>query len=75
MSMPSTGLGHHETPRMQTRVYTIEQVGTMLGLSRNSAYSAARDGTLPVAVIKIGRRLMVSKAALDKFLGIEEEAA
>ena len=71
----STGLSDHETPRLARRTYTIEETATLLGVSRNTCYVAAREGTLPVAVIQVGRRLMISKAALDKFLGIEEEAA
>jgi hypothetical protein len=37
-------------------------------LSRNTAYSAARGNLLPVPTIRIGKRMMVSKAALDRFL-------
>jgi excisionase family DNA binding protein len=73
MSMQSTGLSHHETPRMQRRTYTIEEVAAQLGLARNSAYVAARANELPVPTIRIGRRMFVSKVALDRFL--EGEAA
>jgi excisionase family DNA binding protein len=79
MSIRSTGLSDHETPRVgsengQTgppvikRVYSIEEVARMLGLSRNAAYVAARENRLPVPVIKVGRRMMVSRAAMDAFL-------
>jgi excisionase family DNA binding protein len=40
-----------------------------LGLSRNTAYARATDGTLPT--IRFGRRLLVPKAALDRLLGGE----
>jgi excisionase family DNA binding protein len=73
MSIESTGLGHHETPRLTRRTYTIEEVADLLGLSRNRCYVAARNGTLPVPVIRIGRRMFVSRAAFDRFL--EGEAA
>jgi excisionase family DNA binding protein len=69
MSMGSTGLGHDETPRMPRRTYTIEEVAEQLGLSRNSAYVAARANTLPVPTIRVGKRMFVSRAALDRFLG------
>lgn len=39
----------------------------MLNLSRGTAYAAAKRGDLP-GVIRIGRRLLVSRAALEKFL-------
>jgi excisionase family DNA binding protein len=75
MSIASTALSHHETPRaMQRRTYTIDEVAALLGLSRNSAYVAAREGRLPIAVIKIGKRMMVSRAALDRFLETGEAA-
>lgn len=69
MSTQSPALSRHETARaMPRRTYTIEECAAVLGLSRNSAYIAAREGRLPVPVIKIGKRMMVSKAALDRFL-------
>jgi hypothetical protein len=69
MSTESTGLSQHETPRAGRRTYTIEQVAEILGLSRNSAYVAARNGLLPCPVIKIGRRMVVAKFALDEVVG------
>lgn len=57
-----------EPPPLTRRTYTIEEVAALFGLSRNSAYVAAREDRLPVAVIKIGKRMMVSRAALDRFL-------
>lgn len=47
-------------------VYSVEQAGELLGLSRPSAYLAVKRGEIPV--IKFGRRLVVPKAALDKLL-------
>ncbi len=47
---------------------TIPEVAAVLGCSRNSAYSLAKSGELPVKVIKLGKRLVVSKAALEKLL-------
>jgi excisionase family DNA binding protein len=41
----------------------------MLGISRGAAYTHARDGSLPT--IKLGKRLLVPKAALDKLLAVE----
>ena len=47
-------------------VYTIEEAGFLLGLGRSGAYEAARRGDIPV--LRIGRRWLVSKVALDKML-------
>lgn len=46
--------------------YTIDEVARALGIKRNSAYQAARVGELPV--IKIGRRMLVPKAAFKRML-------
>jgi excisionase family DNA binding protein len=45
---------------------TIEEVGEILGLSRPSAYAAANRGDLPV--VRVGRRLIVPRHALEKML-------
>ena len=68
MSMVSTGLGAYETRRAMRRTYTIDEAAALLGLSRNAAYVAAREDRLPVRIIKIGKRMLVSRAALDRFL-------
>ena len=47
-------------------VYTVEEAGKLLGIGRSAAYEAARSGELPV--IRIGRRWLVSKQALDRML-------
>jgi excisionase family DNA binding protein len=52
--------------------YTVEQVGELLGISRGSAYAAVRAGELP-GVIRLGRRVLISKAALHEFLGISDD--
>ncbi len=47
-------------------VYSVPEVARMLGLSRNSAYEAARRGDFPV--IRVGKLLRIPKAAFDKML-------
>ena len=54
---------------MQRQTYTIDEVAALLGISRNSAYLAARNNRLPVAVIRIGKRMMVRKSEFDRLLG------
>jgi excisionase family DNA binding protein len=53
------------------RTLTIEEAAELLGIGRNTTYEAARKGEIPV--IRIGRRLLVPKAALDRMLSIDEE--
>jgi excisionase family DNA binding protein len=47
-------------------VLTVEEAGQLLGLSRPSAYLAVKRGQIPI--IKVGRRILVPKAALEKML-------
>ena len=46
--------------------YSIEEAARLLGIARNSAYEAAKRREIPT--IKIGRRLLVPKVALDRLL-------
>lgn len=54
------------TPTPECKTVDVETAGKMLGISRNSAYAAARRGDLPT--IKIGGRYLVPKVALDRLL-------
>lgn len=50
---------------------TVEEAAVRLGVSRASAYQAAREGSIPT--LKIGRRLVVPRAALARLLGERDE--
>jgi len=50
----------------ECRTISVEDAGRVLGLSRGSAYAAARSGDLPT--IRFGKRPLVPKAALEKLL-------
>jgi excisionase family DNA binding protein len=49
--------------------YDIVEAGRLLGLGRNASYDAAKAKEIPT--IRIGRRLLVPKAALDRLLSGE----
>ncbi|MGC4107066.1 MAG: helix-turn-helix domain-containing protein [Thermomicrobiales bacterium] len=51
------------------RTMNIEPLAEMLGISRMKAYDLARRDELPVPVIRLGRRMVVSVAAVDALLG------
>jgi excisionase family DNA binding protein len=53
---------------------TIDEAARILGISRASAYAAAHRGELP-GVLRLGRRLVVSRRALERALGSDEPAA
>jgi excisionase family DNA binding protein len=50
----------------ECQTYRIEEAGKRLGIGRNAAYEAAKRGEIPT--IKIGKRLLVPKAALHRLL-------
>jgi excisionase family DNA binding protein len=47
-------------------VYTVDEAATLLGISRSFAYEAVNAGRIPS--MRIGRRILVPKAALERFL-------
>ncbi len=49
---------------------TIEETAHLLGISRNLAYERAKTGEIcaGLRVIKIGKRLLVSKKAVEELL-------
>ena len=52
--------------RKDVVVYTVPEVSRMLGINRNLGYEMARTGQIPT--IKLGRRLVCPKAAIDRLL-------
>jgi excisionase family DNA binding protein len=46
---------------------TVPEAARILGISRNGGYEAAKRGEIPT--IRIGRRILVPKAALERLLG------
>ncbi len=52
-------------------VLRVEEAAAVLRISRGTAYELARRGELPV--IRLGRRLLVSKAALTRMLEGERD--
>ena len=49
---------------------SVEEASAMLGISRNLGYKLARQGKLP-GVISIGeKRLIVSRAAIERLLEV-----
>ena len=51
---------------MEQLTISVEEAAKILGISRGSAYLAAQTGQLPT--IRIGKRLIIPVAALEKML-------
>ncbi len=47
---------------------SIPDLAVTLGIDRSSAYELAKRDLLPVPVIRVGRRLLVSQRAVDRLL-------
>lgn len=50
----------------QRQTLTVSEAGRALGISRGAAYEAARRGELPV--LRLGKRIVVPRAALERLL-------
>lgn len=50
------------------QVYTVREAARLLGIGKNLAYDLARQGKLPGALRLGDKRIVVSKAALDRAL-------
>jgi excisionase family DNA binding protein len=57
----------------EREVFSVDEVAERLGLSRNSAYEAVRKGEIPS--VRIGRRILVSRVALDRLLAGQQPVA
>jgi excisionase family DNA binding protein len=55
-----------ETTKPERRVVTLNEAAVLLRISRGSAYQAAKTREIPT--IRIGRRLLVPLAALERML-------
>ena len=51
---------------METKVYTVRDLQDVLGISKQNAYALTRREGFPV--LRVGRRLLIPKAALDEWL-------
>ena len=57
---------------MERRTLTVDETAAVLGIGRSAAYEAIRERKIPAH--RIGRRIVVSKAELARFLGEPQEA-
>lgn len=53
--------------------YTVDEAAERLGIGRNAAYEAIKRGELPA--LRIGRRIVIPRAALERLLSDPLSAA
>lgn len=61
------------SPSVERQTVTLPVVFKMLGISRPVGYRLANENALPVPVIRMGNRSVVSKRALDAVLNATKD--
>ncbi len=56
---------------MAAATYQAHELAELLGLSTWAIYESVKNGDCPVAPIRVGRRIVFSKAVTDKLLGMD----
>jgi excisionase family DNA binding protein len=69
MLLLETGKEREMEGEAARRTYSVAEAGKLLGIGRNQTYDAIKRGEVPA--IRIGKRLLVPKAALDRLLSGE----
>ena len=49
---------------LERKTVTVKEAATLLGIGRDTAYAAVRDGTLPS--IRLGKRLVIPHSCLEQ---------
>ena len=58
--------------RFGAETVKVAEAANILGIGRQTAYQLAREGKLPGA-LRLGRRIVVSRKALEAFLEAKQE--
>ena len=53
------------------RVYTVDEIRSILGISRTAAYDLVKQGCFHC--IRVGRNYRISKESFDRWLGFQRE--
>lgn len=66
-----TGLGHQAArDRLASAVYSAAEAAALYGVSEWAWYQSIRTGQCPAPVIRVGRRVVHPRAAVDRQLGL-----
>ncbi len=56
---------------MESKTLSVTDAAQMLGVSKNLAYKLVAEGNFPAPIIRLGRRIVVARAAVEKLLSGE----
>ncbi len=56
------------SPDNERATMNVPELATVLGVSRGKAYELASSDSLPVRVIRLGKRMVVSRAEVHKLI-------
>lgn len=59
--------------QLESATYTVDQVAQLLGVNRLTIYQSIRREDAPFPVIRVGRRYVVPKIAIDRLLSVGAE--
>ena len=59
---------------MPRRTLTVDELAAALGVSAWTVYESVRRGECPVRPIRVGRRILFARAAVEQVLGPIESA-
>lgn len=62
----------HGLPPIRRRTYSVPEVAVILGIGRSTAYALVKRGDL--AALRVGGRVVIARAEIDRLLG-EDPAA
>jgi excisionase family DNA binding protein len=65
------GIGRAQPVSDDSFCYTVPEAAKKLRVSRNFGYELARTGKIPI--VRLGKRMLVPKAAFHKMLGVSPE--
>lgn len=74
MDRHKTNEGGRTAPVLTTyekRVYTVDEIQSILGISKTAAYNLVKQGCFHC--IRIGRNYRISKKSFDRWLGFQRE--
>lgn len=60
----------NENKTPQNRTYTVDDIATILGIGKSSAYKLAKSGAFKI--IRIGNMIRISRKSFEDWLGMEE---